>query len=188
MRTSVTDLPESRVKIDVAVEPDALAKRIDRAAKQLAGEMKLPGFRKGKVPAQLVIQRVGREAVVEQALRDSLPEWYEQALLDSGVVTVGDPKLDVGDLPDEGQELEFTIEVGVRPTAELGEWRGLEVGQRRRRGPRRCGRRRARPPAGGLREPRPGRPPRRARRQPGPRHLGDDRRGAVRGLRQPATT
>ena len=129
MRTSVTDLPESRVKIDVAVEPDALAKRIDRAAKQLAGEMKLPGFRKGKVPAQLVIQRVGREAVVEQALRDSLPEWYEQALLDSGVVTVGDPKLDVGDLPDEGQELEFTIEVGVRPTAELGEWRGLEVGR-----------------------------------------------------------
>ncbi len=129
MRTSVTDLPESRVKIDVAVEPDALAKRIDRAAKQLAGEMKLPGFRKGKVPAQLVIQRVGREAVVEQALRDSLPEWYEQALLDSGVVTVGDPKLDVGDLPDDGQELEFTIEVGVRPTAELGEWRGLEVGR-----------------------------------------------------------
>ena len=91
--------------------------------------MKLPGFRKGKVPAQLVIQRIGREAVVEQALRDSLPEWYERALLESGVVTVGDPKLDVGDLPAEGEELEFTIEVGVRPTAELGEWRGLEVGK-----------------------------------------------------------
>ena len=129
MRTTVTDLPESRVKIDVAVEPDLLAKRVDRAAKQLAGEMKLPGFRKGKVPAQLVIQRIGREAVVEQALRDSLPEWYESALLDSGIVTVGDPKLDVGDLPDEGEELEFTIEVGVRPQAELGEWRGLEVGR-----------------------------------------------------------
>lgn len=117
------------MKIDVAIEPDAVAKRVDLAAKQLAGEMKLPGFRKGKVPAQLVIQRVGREAVVEQALRDSLPEWYERALLDSGVVTVGDPKLDVGDLPDEGEELEFTIEVGVRPSAELGEWRGLEVGR-----------------------------------------------------------
>ena len=117
------------MKIDVAVEPDAVAKQVDRAAKQLAGEMKLPGFRKGKVPAQLVIQRVGREAVVEQALRDSLPEWYERALLDSGVVTVGDPKLDVGDLPDEGEELEFTIEVGVRPSAELGDWRGLEVGR-----------------------------------------------------------
>ena len=129
MKTTVTELPDSRVKIDVAIEPDVLAKQVDRAAEQLAGEMKLPGFRKGKVPAQLVIQRVGREAVVEQALRDALPEWYERALLDSGLITVGDPKLDVGDLPAEGEELSFTIEVGVRPKAELGEWRGLEVGR-----------------------------------------------------------
>jgi len=117
------------VKIDVAVEPEALDKRVDRAAVQLAGEMKLPGFRKGKVPPQLVIQRVGREAVVEQALRDGLPEWYEQALIESGLATIGEPKLDVGDLPGEGEALEFTIEVGVRPRAELGEWKGLEVGR-----------------------------------------------------------
>jgi trigger factor len=129
LKTTVTELPDSRVKIDVAVEPEAVAKGIDRAAVQLAGEMKLPGFRKGKVPPQLVIQRIGREAVVEQALRDGLPEWYERALLEAGVATVGDPKLDVGDLPAEGEALEFTIEVGVRPTAELGEWRGLEVGR-----------------------------------------------------------
>jgi trigger factor len=129
MKTTVTELPESRVKIDVAVEPDALAERIDRAAAQLAGEMKMPGFRKGKVPAQLVIQRIGREAVIEQAVRDGLPEWYERALLESGLSTVGDPKLDVGDLPTEGEELNFTIEVGVRPKAELGDWQGLEVGR-----------------------------------------------------------
>ena len=129
MRTEVTELPDSRVKIDVAIEPELLAKRIDRAAAALAGEMKLPGFRKGKVPAQLVIQRIGREAVVEQALRDGLPEWYERALLESGVASVGDPKLDVGEVPAEGEELTFTIEVGVRPKAELGEWRGLEVGK-----------------------------------------------------------
>jgi trigger factor len=129
LKTTVTELPESRVKIDVAVEPEAVAKGIDRAAVQLAGEIKLPGFRKGKVPPQLVIQRVGREAVVEQALRDGLPEWYERALLDAGVATIGDPKLDVGDLPAEGEGLEFSIEVGVRPTAELGEWRGVEVGR-----------------------------------------------------------
>ncbi|MDX6583549.1 MAG: trigger factor [Solirubrobacterales bacterium] len=129
MRTEVTELPESRVKIEVAVEPELLAKRVDRAAATLAGEMKMPGFRKGKVPAQLVIQRIGREAVIEQALRDGLPEWYERALLDSGVASVGDPKLDVGEIPAEGEELRFTIEVGVRPKAELGEWRGLEVGK-----------------------------------------------------------
>jgi trigger factor len=102
---------------------------VDRAAKALAGEMKMPGFRKGKVPPQMVIQRVGREAVVEQALRDSLPEWYERALLDSGIAAIGDPKLDVGDLPEEGEDLSFSIEVFVRPKAELGEYKGLEVGK-----------------------------------------------------------
>ncbi|HEX2467959.1 MAG TPA: trigger factor [Solirubrobacterales bacterium] len=129
MKTEVTELPESRVRVAVGVEPEAVEKRVERAARALAGEMRVPGFRKGKVPAQLVIQRVGREAVVEQALRDSLPEWYERALLEAGITPIGDPKLDVGDLPEEGETLEFSIEVGVRPKAELGEWEGVEVGR-----------------------------------------------------------
>jgi trigger factor len=129
MKTELTELPESRVRLDVSVEADVVAKRMDRAAKQLAGEMKLPGFRKGKVPPQLVIQRIGREAVVEQAVRDSLPEWYEEAITASGIVTVGDPKLDVDDLPDEGEALGFSIEIGVRPKATLGEYKELEVGR-----------------------------------------------------------
>lgn len=129
MQTTVTELPESRVKIDVAVDAATVAKRVDRAAASLAGEMKMPGFRKGKVPPQIVIQRIGREAVVEQALRDSLPEWYERALIKSGVSPIGDPKLDVGDLPSEGENLAFSIEVGVRPKAELGDYKGLEVGR-----------------------------------------------------------
>ena len=129
MKTELTELPESRVRLGVSVAADVIEKRMDRAAKHLAGEMKMPGFRKGKVPPQLVIQRIGREAVVEQAVRDSLPEWYEQAITDSGVITVGDPKLDVEDLPAEGEGLEFTIEIGVRPTAELGEYKDLEVGR-----------------------------------------------------------
>jgi trigger factor len=129
VRTSVTELPDSRVRIDVGIEPDAVSERLNRAARQLGREMRIPGFRRGKVPAELVIQRVGREAVLEQALRDSLPEWYERALLETGITPVGDPKLDVSDLPEEGAELEFTIEVGVRPGAKLGEYRGLEVGR-----------------------------------------------------------
>lgn len=129
MRTELTELPESRVRLEVGIEPDLLAKRVDRAAKQLAGEMKIAGFRKGKVPPQLVIQRLGREAVLEQAIRDSLPEWYEQAIVETGVPTVGDPELDVDQLPDEGDELVFSIEIGVRPKAELGEYKGLEVGK-----------------------------------------------------------
>jgi trigger factor len=129
METTVTELPDSKVKIDVAVDADSLEKRLDRAARALAGEMKVPGFRKGKVPPQLVIQRVGREAVLEEALRDSLPEWYERALTESGINPVGDPKLDVGELPAEGEDLRFSIEVGVRPKAELGDYKGLEVGR-----------------------------------------------------------
>ena len=129
MRVEVTELPESRARVEVGIEPDVLAQRVDRAAKLMANEMKLPGFRKGKVPPQLVIQRIGRETVLEQAIRDSLPEWYEQAIVESGLPTVGDPKLDVDELPADGEELAFSIEVGVRPKATLGDYRGIEVGR-----------------------------------------------------------
>jgi trigger factor len=129
MKTSVTELGDSRVRVDVGIEPDAVEQRLERAARDLARGMRMPGFRKGKVPPQLVIQRVGRDAVLEQALRDSLPEWYERALLDAGITPVGDPKLDVPSLPDAGENLSFSIEVAVRPKARLGEYRGLEVGR-----------------------------------------------------------
>ncbi len=126
---TVTELPDSRVKIEAAIEAAEVDRSVDRAAKSLANEMKMPGFRKGKVPPQLVLQRIGREAVVEQALRDSLPEWYESALIASGVAAIGEPKLDVGELPAQGEDLALTIEVGVRPAAELGDYKGLEVGK-----------------------------------------------------------
>ena len=129
MKTSVTQLGDSRVRVDVGIEPAAVERQVERAASQLAANLRVPGFRKGKVPPQLVIQRVGRDAVLEQALRDSLPEWYERALLDAGISPVGDPKLDVPSLPDAGEELEFSIEVAVRPDAKLGEYKGLEVGK-----------------------------------------------------------
>jgi trigger factor len=129
MKTSVTELGESRVRLEVGIDADAVQHRLERAAHQLARDMRMPGFRKGKVPPQLVIQRVGRDAVLEQALRDSLPEWYERALLDAGITPVGDPKLDVPALPDAGEGLAFSIEVAVRPKATLGEYKGLEVGR-----------------------------------------------------------
>jgi trigger factor len=129
VQTTVTELPESRVRIDIVVDAEEVSKRVDHAATSLAGEMRMPGFRKGKVPPQMVIQRLGREAVLEQALRDSLPEWYERALLESGVVSLGSPKLDVSDLPAENAELTFSIEVAVRPKASIGEYKGLEVGR-----------------------------------------------------------
>ncbi len=127
VKTEVTDLPESKVKIAATVPAEEVDRRLQSAARSFAGEMKVPGFRKGKVPPELVLQRIGRDAVMEEALREGLPEWYERALISSGVTPVGDPQLDMPDPPGEGDPLEFTIEVGIRPVAELGEYRGIEV-------------------------------------------------------------
>jgi trigger factor len=129
MKTSVKELPDSRVRVDVVVDAADLDRRVKRAARGLGSELRVPGFRKGKVPPEVVLQRVGREAVMEEALREALPEWYERALLESGVTPVGDPKLDVSGLPAEGEGLSFSIEVAVRPPAKLGDYRGLEVGR-----------------------------------------------------------
>jgi trigger factor len=128
--TTVTELADSRVRVDVRVPAQEVQASVERAARGLGRELKLPGFRKGKVPAPLVLQRVGREAVLDQAVRDSLGGWYAEAIRTSEIVPVGDPKIDLGKLPDEGGALEFSIEIGVLPVAELGEYSGLEVGRR----------------------------------------------------------
>jgi trigger factor len=129
METTVKELPDSRVRVDVDVDPKDVEGSINRTAQQLGQDMKLPGFRKGKVPAEMVVQRLGRETVLTQALESSLADWYERAMLESGVNPVGDPKLDLSDLPDEGKPLRFSIEVAVRPGATLGDYKGLEVGR-----------------------------------------------------------
>jgi trigger factor len=131
LKTTLTDLGESRVRLQVEVEPSEVEGRVERKARQLGGQLKLPGFRKGKVPAPLVIQRMGREAILEEAVRDTLSSWYSDAIASAGIVPVGDPTLDIdmGHLPPQGQALEFSIEIGVLPKAELGEYKGLEVGR-----------------------------------------------------------
>jgi trigger factor len=130
LTTTVTELADSRVRLQVQVPPAEVAGRLERKALQLGRELKLPGFRRGKVPAALVLQRIGREAVLEQAVREALSGWYSEAIETAGVVPVGDPQLDLSDLPPEGQALEFSIEIGVLPQAELGDYEGLEVPRR----------------------------------------------------------
>jgi trigger factor len=130
VKTTTTELDESRVRLDVEVPAEALERELTAAAGAIGREMRVPGFRQGKVPPQVVIQQVGREAVLDEAVRRALPGWYEQAVGEAGVATVGDPKVDLSDLPERGAPLAFTIEVGVRPRAELGDWKGVEVGRR----------------------------------------------------------
>ncbi len=130
VKTTVTELPDSRVRLQVEVPASELEGRLERKASQLGRELKLPGFRRGKVPAPLVIQRIGREAVLEEAVRDTLSSWYSDAIETAGIVPVGDPQVALGDLPPQGEALEFSIEIGVLPKAELGEYKGLEVARR----------------------------------------------------------
>jgi trigger factor len=130
MQPTVSELPDSRVRVEVEVPAADVEKAVNRAARSLAREMRMPGFRKGKAPPSLVIQRVGFPAVLEEAIRDALPEWYERALLGSGIAPVGDPSVEVVTTPEaEGEPLAFKFEIGVRPVAELGEYKGLEVGK-----------------------------------------------------------
>jgi trigger factor len=130
VKTSVTELPESRVRVDAEVPADEVERRIQQAARELGRQMRIDGFRKGKVPPAVVLRRLGREAVLDEALRSSLGAWYIDAIDEAGIATVGEPDLNVGDLPGEGQPLSFSIEIGVRPKAKLGEYKGLEVGKR----------------------------------------------------------
>jgi trigger factor len=130
LTTTTKELGDSRVRIEVEVPPDAVERELSSAAQAIASDLKVAGFRKGKVPPQVVIQRVGRQAVLDEAVRRALPGWYEEALSDAGIATVGDPDVDLGGLPDRGTPLAFTIEVGVRPSARLGDYKGVEVGRR----------------------------------------------------------
>ena len=130
LNTQVTELGDSRVRVEVQVPPDEIEQRLQRTARQLGRDLKLPGFRRGKVPAPMVIQRVGREAVLEEAVRDTLSSWYSDAIEDAGIVPVGDPKVDLDALPEQGQALSFSIEIGVLPKARLGEYLGVEAPRR----------------------------------------------------------
>src|SRR5947209_19441503 len=118
VKTSVTELPESRVRVDAEVSAEEVERRLEQAARQLGRQMRIPGFRKGKVPPPVVIRRLGRETVLDEALRSSLGGWYVDAIDGAGIVPVGEPELDVPpDLPEQGEPLEFAIEIGVRPEA-----------------------------------------------------------------------
>jgi trigger factor len=131
LKTNVTELPESRVRVDAEVPAEEVERRLQQAARKLGGQMRIPGFRKGKVPPPVVIRRLGREAVFDEALRSALGEWYVDAIDRAGIAPVGEPDINFAEeVPGQGQPLAFSIEIGVRPTAKLGDYKGLEVGRR----------------------------------------------------------
>ena len=97
--TTVSELPESRVSIACEVSPAVLRKAIDKSATKIGKNLKIPGFRKGHVPTKVIISRFGREAVIDDAIREELGFWYAEALAESDIEPVGDPKIEIGELP-----------------------------------------------------------------------------------------
>jgi len=123
-------LPAAKVKGQVVVGAAEVERELQRIAAAEARRIKLPGFRKGRVPTELVIRRVGREALLEEVVRERLGLWYAQALEEADLEPVGDPRIELAGLPATGEPLRFSFEVGVLPKAELGQYKGLEVGRR----------------------------------------------------------
>jgi trigger factor len=128
--TKVTELPESRVRVEAEVPADEVERSVAQAARRLGRGLRVPGFRAGKAPPPVIVQRMGRAAVLDEAIRDSIATWYTAAIDAARVVPVGEPRLDLSQPPGKGEPLRFSIEIGVRPAAELGDYKGLEVGRR----------------------------------------------------------
>src|ERR1700744_2115957 len=123
---TVTELPESRVRVETEIPADVVERHVQKAARKLGSQLRIPGFRKGKVPPPVVLRRLGREAVFDEALRASLSEWYIDAIDTAGIAPIGEPDINFSeDVPPQGEPLAFSIAIGVRPTAKLGDYKGL---------------------------------------------------------------
>ncbi|MGO1775648.1 MAG: trigger factor, partial [Agrococcus casei] len=130
MKTEVEKIDETRVKLSIFVEPSELKPYMDEAYQAIAEQVAVPGFRKGKVPAPIIDQRVGREAVISEAVNAGLDDFYRQGVEEADVRPIGRPAADIAEVPDaktlEGS-LKIVVEVDVRPEFELPALEGRKV-------------------------------------------------------------
>lgn len=130
MKTTVDRIKPTRAKLTFSVTPEEFKPAMDTAYQAVSEQVNIPGFRKGKVPRQVLDQRVGRGAILAQAINDSLDGYYRQALTEAGLAPLGQPSADVKKSPDERTlegDLEVEIEVEVRPEINLPDYAGLKV-------------------------------------------------------------
>jgi trigger factor len=126
VKSTVEQLSPTRVRINVEVPFKELQPDFDRAYKELAKQVRLPGFRPGKAPAKLLEARVGREAILDQVVNEALPGRYGQAVTESDVRPLGQPEIEVTK-KEYGEELVFTAEVDVRPDFTLPDLSALKI-------------------------------------------------------------
>ena len=126
MNTAVETLSSTRVRLTIEVGLDEMAPSLDAAYKRIGQSINVPGFRKGKVPHAIIDQRVGRAAVLDEALNDVISNAYGDAVRDKEIKVLGQPEVDVTSYA-EGEPLTFTAEVDVRPEITLPDYKGLAV-------------------------------------------------------------
>ena len=126
MKSTIENLTPTRIKVQVEVPFSELKPSLDAAYQKIAGQISVPGFRKGKVPTQVIDQRVGRPAVLQEAVNEAVPKAYADALKDKKVYPIGRPNVKVEELK-ENEELKFSAEVDVRPDFETPKYRGLKL-------------------------------------------------------------
>lgn len=128
--STVEKLTPTRVKLEISVSPEELKPSIAHAYEHIAQDVQIPGFRKGKVPAPIIDQRIGRGAVLEHAVNEGLDGFYREAVAEQGLRVVGRPEVDIVALPevsDFSGDLKVTVEVDVRPDFDLPAYEGLEI-------------------------------------------------------------
>jgi len=126
VKTAVEELSPTRVRLSVEVSFEELKPSLDKAYKEVAQQARIPGFRPGKVPPRVIDMRIGRGAVLTEAVNDALPEFYSKAVQEAEVFVLGQPEVEITQL-DDGKELTFTAEVEVRPKFELPDLATLSV-------------------------------------------------------------
>jgi trigger factor len=128
VKSAVETLNPTRVKLTVEVPYEELKPSLDAAYATIGSQIQVPGFRKGKVPSRIIDQRVGRGAVLQEAVNEALPQFYGQAVEENHVRPIGQPDVDVTEVPaEDGQDLKFTVEVDVRPEVELPDYSAITV-------------------------------------------------------------
>lgn len=131
MKSTVESLEPTRVKVTVEADYDELKPDMDKAYREIAQQVSIPGFRKGHVPPRIIDQRFGRGVVIEQVVNEVLPGLYSRAVMDNELRPVSQPDVDVVEVPaaegEPGGLLKFTAEVDVVPAFDVPEFEGLEV-------------------------------------------------------------
>jgi trigger factor len=130
VKSDVETLDATTVKLTVEVTGEELKPSIDHAYQAIGAQVQVPGFRKGKVPTRIIDQRVGRAAVVEQAVNEGMATFYRQAVTEAELRPLGQPEIEVTEisaLTDPAGGLTFTAQVEVRPDITLPELESLTV-------------------------------------------------------------